>query len=140
MQTYEMTIPEPVTATDQDGDPIRLVEKNAEGVVVSNTVDKPWPLYRVLCIFVLVRIEWRQPFARSVLGHEIAAIFKPAEAGTDVTLNAEQWEALRDTIMDKEFELPEHYSYHLAPLLSAVLAARPKKLAAVPESTESATP
>ena len=136
MQTYEMTIPEQITAVDQDDNAIRILSRNAQGETLSDVADKPWSEYRFLCIFVLSRDEWRKPFARSVLGHEVAKIFKGAEPGTDVTLNSEQWEALRDTLMDKDFELPEHYSYQLAPLGAAILAARPKKLAAVPKPAE----
>ena len=137
MQTYEMTIPEPVTVVDQDDNPIRLIEKNAQGIIVSDTVDKPWPEYRFLCIFVFAKEEWRKPFARSVLAHEVAEIFRNnTKPGMLVTLTAEQWQALRDTLTHEDFELPEHYSYQLAPLGAAILAAVPKKLAAVPDAAE----
>lgn len=136
MQTYEMTIPADVTVVSDTDKTIRLVERGPDGNIVSDVEDRPWSLFRLLCTFVFVRPDWRQPYARSMLAHEIAAIVKGAEPGTDIDLTAEQWEALRDTFMHKEFELPEHYSYQLVPLIAAVLAARPKQLKSVPEAPE----
>lgn len=115
---------EPITCTDQDSEPLRIIQVDEKGSVLKDEADKPWGEYRLLALFVFTRDEWLKPLSKAHMAGRILDLYVDTEPGDIIEFSDEQWRALKTTLEGADFELPKHYSYQLTPLCYGIIDAK----------------